>query len=769
MGAETKNGISVIDDIGRIITDSVSPEDTLDRIAGLIADKFNTDACSIYLLDADKKNLILKATVGLRKESVSKICMKRSEGLTGLVLEELRPVFVANPSRHPRFKLFKECGEEIYKTFLGVPLIYHKDVLGVLVVQTIRDDSLSESDIALFSAIASQISGAAAYALLLEDLGTKGDVSKRLSEPGKKKSGRKVKEGPLRGLPVSSGFAEGVAHYLGGAVKFSEIGYEKREDVEVEITRLQKALDLSERQVLQLTENIKGQLSSEDAAIFHTYLMFLHDESFKNRIIEKIKNKLSAEYALKEVILDYLDVFSRMEDSYLRERGSDVKDVGRRILRNLLGIGDDSVKTFEEDTILVAPDISPTELINLRQDSLKGIVMSGGGKTSHAVILARSFEIPMVIGVKEIFDTIKETERLIIDGTSGLVFDNPGKEIIDEYRRLKDEKAKHDERLSEIRNLPAKTKDNHTVMLGANIGLLSDIELVKKYGADYIGLYRTEFPFIVRKEFPTEEEQFALYKKIVEGAEGREVTIRTLDIGGDKFLSYLDYSGEDNPYLGWRSIRVSLELDDIFREQIRAVLRASAFGNVKLMFPMITSIGEVKKIILILSEEKNRLKRGGVRFDETIKAGIMIEVPAAVKILNKLLSYVDFVSIGTNDLIQYTLAVDRNNPKVASLYNPLHPAVITTVSEIVSVCKKNGKEVGICGEAVFNPKCAYLFLGMGIDRLSMNPSSIPLIKELIMKMKRSDGEVALKKVLDMEDEVEISDYLEEEMEDTIFM
>jgi len=760
-----KERISIIEDTSRIMTDSRCPEDTLQEIVELIADTFNTDVCSIYLFDAGKNNLVLKATVGLSKESVDKISMSIHEGLTGLVLETMGPVFVVNPSRHPRYKFFEGSGEEAYRTFLGVPLVYHKDILGVLVVQTLEETDISESDINVFSTIASQISAIAAYHGLLEDLKKKKDetrdLRKRLSKAeGSKTHKKEKKKDLLRGLPVSAGFAEGYAHYLGESIGFDEIDPEETSDLEAEFRRLENAFRHSQEEIAQVSNNVKN-VSGGDEAILEVHHMALQDKAFRNKIIAHIREGYSAEYALKKAVLDYLELFSKMDDPYLRERGSDIEDVGKRVLRNLLGVAGSSLKKFAKETIIVASDISPTELVALRQENLKAIVLSKGGETSHAAILAKSFEIPMVIGAKEIVESVKEDDFLIVDGTSGVIFPKPSKEVIDEYQRLRAEKAKHDRRLSALRTLPAMTRDGHQVMLGANIGLLSDLELVEKYGAEHIGLYRTEFPFLAREQFPSEDEQFKLYKKIVEGAQGREVTIRTLDVGGDKFLSYLDYPKEQNPYLGWRSIRVCLELDDIFRNQIRAILRASAFGTVRLMFPMITSVDEVRKITRLLDEEKHCLKKGNIPFDKEIRIGILIEVPGAVKILDKLLRYVDCVSIGTNDLIQYTLAVDRNNPKVASLYNPLHPAVISTILEVVSICKKNNKSVSICGGAASNSKCAYLFLGMGVDQLSMNAASVPIIKDLLRKVRLTDAKKALDKVLRMEDAEEIAGFLDE--------
>ncbi len=757
--------ITIIEDIGRIITDSCCPEDTLQKIVELVAGKFNTDVCSIYLFDAGKNNLVLKATVGLSKESVDKISMRIHEGLTGLVLEKLAPVFVVNPSRHPRYKFFEGSGEEIYKTFLGVPLVYHQAILGVLVVQTLRETGISESDINVFSTIASQISATAAYSGLLEDIEKKKDetrdLRKRLTKaPSSRIHKKEKKKRLLKGLPVSAGFAEGYAHYLGESIGFDEIDPEETSDLEGELRRLENAFKRSQEEIALVSNSVKD-LSGGDEAILEAHHMALQDRGFSNKIIAYIRQGYSAEYALKKAVLDYMGLFSKMDDPYLRERGSDIEDTGKRVLRNLLGIGGSPAKTFKKETIIVASDISPVDLVGLRQENLKAIVLSKGGKTSHAAILAKSFEIPMVIGAKEIVESVNEDDFLIVDGTSGFVFPEPSNEIIDEYHRLKAEKAKHDRGLSALRTLPAMTKDGHQIMLGANIGLLSDLELVEKYGADHIGLYRTEFPFLARDQFPSEDEQFSLYKRIVEAAQGKEVTIRTLDVGGDKFLSYLDYPKEQNPYLGWRSIRVCLELDDIFRNQIRAILRASAFGKMKLMFPMITSVDEVRKITRLLDEEKHSLKKENIPFDEEMRIGILIEVPGAVKILDRLLRYVDCVSIGTNDLIQYTLAVDRNNPKVASLYNPLHPAVISTILEVVSICKSNNKSVSICGEAASNPKCAYLFLAMETDQLSMNAASVPIIKNLIRRVRLADAKEALDRVLRMEDAGEISDYMDD--------
>ncbi len=568
--------------------------------------------------------------------------------------------------------------------------------------------------------------------------------------------------GMLRGIAVSRGFGEGSASYLRKRIGFSDVtGFGKTFDIHPEINRIGEAFAKSESQIHELCNNIECQLTKEDEAIINAYLLTLKDGGLKAKIIAAIRLGTKAEFALKEVILDYVKIFSRMDDPYLRERGTDIETIGEGILRNLLGFPDDEAERFAKGTILIASNISPTDLIRYRQDNLKGIILSKGGETSHVTILARSFEIPMVICAGGVLSVVGENDHMIIDGTSGLIFHEPTPDIIKEYARLGREKRHQDKIYDAIRTLPAQTQDEFEVRMGANIGLLSDLNLVEKYGADHIGLYRTEFPFLVRGRFPDGQEQASLYTRIVEGAGGKEVTIRTLDIGGDKFLSYLDYPREDNPYLGWRSIRVSLELKDVFREQLRAILRASAAGPVRLMFPMISSVAELRESLHLLEEEKATLKQQGVPFSERMPVGIMVEVPGTVIILERLLKYIDFVSVGTNDLIQYSLAVDRNNPKVASLYNPLHPALISMIASVACTCRRLNKAVSICGEAATDKKCAYLFLGMGIADMSMNAASIPILKHFIRRTSFTDAQKHLEQVLLMEDAADIEDYLEE--------
>ncbi len=748
---------NILEKIFGLIAHSESSAHTLDQIVKYVAKTYQIDVCSVYILDPNKKELVLEATEGLSKELVGIISMKANQGLTGLVLETMSPVFIVNPSDHSRYKYYKKSGEEIYHTFLGLPLLYQQNLLGIMVIQTIDKNTISKNDIPLFSNLSAQISSIVAYTGILKDLKGK----KKLKGSGVLDSLSAEEKKYVQGISVGSGFAKGHAYYLKNSIGFDQIEKKISLDSDNEISRLEAAFAKGAYDIKQVIIKKTASSSGEESSILEAHLMYLKDRSFKNRIINIIKDGNSAEFALKMEVLSKIEFFKSLDDPYLRERGADIEDIGKRVLCHLMGFSIPDIRKFNRDTILMASDLSPVDLINLNQLNLKGIVLSKGGKTSHTIILAKSFEIPVVIGVKGLLKVIKHNDFVIMDASSGIIFKNPPAEIQNEYIRIEKEKIKKFDQLNIIKDRQAITKDGHMVQLGANIGLISDMDLMEKYGADCIGLYRTEFPFLIRKSFPTENEQFNLYRRVLEKAGGKEMTIRTIDVGGDKLLPYFDYQKEDNPFLGWRSIRISLDMEDIFREQIRAILKASFYGNIRILFPMITTVSELKKIIEILNQEKARLKKAGIKINENIDTGIMVEVPAAAIILNRLIDHVDFVSIGTNDLVQYILAVDRNNEKVAHLYTPFHPAVISTIYEIVITCNKKNKPVCICGEAASNNYLVALFVAMGVKFLSMNSVSIPHVKNFILGIERKRLNHILKKVLTMDTSDEISEYLKE--------
>ena len=747
--------IHILDDIFKMLTRSESPDQSLDEIVGMITRRFFPDVCSVYVYDPSENKLILKATRGLHMDRVGDFEMDVTEGLTGMVVETMKPVFTSNPAAHPRFKYYEKSGEERYRTYLGLPLIFHQKVLGAMVLQTVAEDGISEKDIPLFSNIAGQISAIVAYTGLLENQRRKDQER----SPADIAPDTVAEQHFLRGEPISEQVAEGYAHYLPDHIRFDQVFPAKNKNAPEEEHRLSEAFKISIAQIRHVAENAIG-LSEQDKAIIDVQVMLLNDPSLRKKIIAGIQGGDSAEYALKQVIMEQVDLFEAMEDPYLSERSADILDIGRRILGNLLGIAGDRLEGFTRETIVLASDISPVKLLAMRQPNLKGIILAKGGRTSHTVILARSLEIPIIVNVDRLVEKVRQGDYVILDGASGLIYPNPSHQIRDEYEKRKGEKQKELAQLLVLKDCPAVTLDGYHVKLGANIGLVSDLALVKKYGADHIGLYRTEFPFLLRKTFPTEEEQTALYVKVIKNAEGRSVAIRTFDVGGDKFLSYLDYPKEDNPFLGWRSIRISLDLEDVFRTQIRSILRASAFGKTKMLFPMITGIEEIRRVIELVDLEKDGMIKDGVSYDPDIPLGVMVEVPGAVPILEKMLKYIDFVSIGTNDLIQYLLAVDRNNRKVAARYNALHPSVLATVQDIIATCRKKEKHVEICGESAAAPACLLLYMAMGADHISMNASSIPFAKNVIRETRLNDIKKVLKEVLDMEDAGNISQYME---------
>ena len=761
------NGI--LEKILTIVTESDNPHRSLDLMVSFIARSCHIDVCSVYILDPAHGQLVLGATHGLSKSAIGNISMAPNEGLTGLALEQASPVFVKEPSDHPRFKYYAESGEDAYKTFLGLPLIYHQNALGVMVLQTQDPLAITEADIGLFASLATQVAATVAYTGILEDL------SRRKKMPELPDSASAASQDSsfstlydrehisepknfLRGISVSAGFAQGHAAYMMTSIGFDQIDPKVITNQHTELKRLESAFEKSADDVKTVMHRVKD-LSIDEAAILEAHLMYLSDDTFKKKIAHHIHEGFCAEYALKKEVLAHIDFFKKLDDPYLRDRALDIEDIGKRVLGHLIGYSHNTRMTFKKPTILFAADISPVDLVNLNQENLKGIVLSKGGKTSHAVILAKSFEIPIIVGVRGVLKSIRQDDPVIMDAVSGIVFRNPPEAIQQEYQRLTSERSREIEQLAAFRDIPAVTVDGFEVQIAANIGLISDLELVDKYGADFIGLYRTEFPFLIRNGFPSEEEQFELYSRVVEKARGKSVTIRTIDIGGDKFLNYLDSEKEANPFLGWRSVRISLEKEDIFREQIRAVLRVSALGDVRLLFPMITTVDEVHRIRAIISEEKTRLKTVGHAFNENIPVGIMVEVPGVIRILDRLMTFIDFVSIGTNDLIQYLLAVDRNNEKVSHLYNPLHPAVIGTILDITQICRKYGKSACICGEAAANLACVALFVAMGADCLSMNPAAVPVVKKFITGLNHKDLAGVLDQVLVMTTAEEIQQFL----------
>ena len=532
------------------------------------------------------------------------------------------------------------------------------------------------------------------------------------------------------------GASEGVA--IGKVLLFTEeemvIPEVKDENstIEAELTKLEDGLKKSKTQLIAIREKVKEKMGEDKAAIFDGHIMLLEDEDLIMEVEDKIKGEgLPAAKALHDGINEYCEMISKLDDPYLRERAADLQDIGKRWLKNLLGIRIKDLSDLEPDTVVVTYDLTPSDTAQLDLENCVGFLTEVGGKTAHSAIMARSLELPAVVGIKGVLNEVKEGETVIMDGEEGELFLYPSPELIAEYVAKKEKLAAEKEELKKLISEEAVTTDGRKVDIWGNIGSPNDVDAVIASGATGIGLYRTEFLFMNSDHFPTEEEQYEAYKVVVQKMQGKPVTIRTMDIGGDKELPYLDLPKEMNPFLGYRAIRISLENKDMFKTQLKAILRASHYGQIKIMYPMISSVNEIRKANEILEECKNELDEIGQLFDRNIKVGIMVETPSTAIIAYKFAKEVDFFSIGTNDLTQYFLAVDRGNEMVSALYNSFNPAVLEAIQKVIDAAHNAGISVSMCGEFAGDKKATKLLLGMGLDSFSMSASSTLQVKKII--------------------------------------
>ena len=532
------------------------------------------------------------------------------------------------------------------------------------------------------------------------------------------------------------GASEGVA--IGKVLLFTEeemiIPEVKDENstIEAELTKLEDGLKKSKTQLIAIREKVKEKMGEDKAAIFDGHIMLLEDEDLIMEVEDKIKGEgLPAAKALHDGINEYCEMISQLDDPYLRERAADLQDIGKRWLKNLLGIRIKDLSDLEPNTVVVTYDLTPSDTAQLDLENCVGFLTEVGGKTAHSAIMARSLELPAVVGIKGVLNEVKEGETVIMDGEEGELFLDPSPELIAEYVAKKEKLAAEKEELKKLISEEAVTTDGRKVDIWGNIGSPNDVDAVIASGATGIGLYRTEFLFMNSDHFPTEEEQYEAYKVVVQKMQGKPVTIRTMDIGGDKELPYLDLPKEMNPFLGYRAIRISLENKDMFKTQLKAILRASHYGQIKIMYPMISSVNEIRKANEILEECKNELDEIGQLFDRNIKVGIMVETPSTAIIAYKFAKEVDFFSIGTNDLTQYFLAVDRGNEMVSALYNSFNPAVLEAIQKVIDAAHNAGISVSMCGEFAGDKKATKLLLGMGLDSFSMSASSTLQVKKII--------------------------------------
>ena len=562
----------------------------------------------------------------------------------------------------------------------------------------------------------------------------------------------------IQGISGSRGVAVGnVYRYIQEEIVIPD--YTVAEDkVEEEIGKFAAAMAATLKQLDTIRQKALDEMGPEEAAIFEAHMQIAQDPSLSDGIKSLVESShTNVVAATAQTIETFANIFLGMEDAYMRERGADIKDIGDRLMRNMLGMNPRGLSHISGEVILVAQDLAPSDTASLDKNVVKGIVTAAGGPTSHAAIMARTLEIPAVMGVGDI-ESFVDGDKAVVLGTDGIVEINPSDADWDEYTNQAAAFQEELKRLRESANLEATTTDGHYVELFGNIGKAKDAKNALTMGAQGIGLYRTEFLYMENDELPAEDVQFEEYKKVAQDMKGKPVIIRTMDIGGDKELKCLDLPSEMNPFLGYRAIRISLNRPDIFKVQLRALLRASAFGDIHIMYPMIASVEEVKQANAMLDECKEELTAEGKEFNKDIKVGIMIEVPAAAVISPILAKYVDFFSIGTNDLCQYTLAVDRMNEAIGSLYQPLHPGVLRLIKHVIDASHEQGKFTGMCGELASDPVATMILLGLGLDEFSMTASSIPLIKNILRSVSKAECEEVANKALTMDTAEEITGY-----------
>jgi phosphotransferase system enzyme I (PtsP) len=711
----------------------------LEVVVTRIRNAMRTEVSSVYLYDSETKRYLLMATKGLNQDAVGKVSLGSSQGLVGLVGSREELINTENAPAHPRYHYLLETGEEKYYSFLGVPIIHHRRLMGVLVVQQQERRKFDESEEAFLVTMSAQLAGVIAHA---EATGNIAAAAKATETS---------KEARFSGVPGAPGVAIGKAVVLYPAADLASVPDKLAEDVEQEIERFETALIAVRRDIRSVGQKLSNELRPEEMALFDVYLNMLDDRALGAEVIIKIREGAWAQGALRQVVQKYIGHFELMDDAYLRERASDIRDLGVRILSYLQeteGLG--QATKYHENTILVSEELTPAMLGEIPTDKLKGLVSVKGSSNSHVAILARAMGIPTIMGVVDVPYAQLDGLELVVDGYRGRIYSQPSDQLREQYQRIYLEEQELNKNLECLRDEPAITQDGYRIPLWVNTGLITDALRSRDRGAEGVGLYRTEVPFMMRDRFPSEKEQTEIYRQQLETFAPNPVTMRTLDIGGDKSLPYFPIK-EDNPFLGWRGIRVTLDHPELFLLQIKSMLKASiGLNNLRIMLPMITSVGEVDEALHLIYRAHAEVEEEGHKV-EMPQVGVMVEVPAAVYQIRDLGQRVDFLSVGSNDLTQYLLAVDRNNPRVADLYDSFHPAVLTALYKVAQDAKAINKPVSICGELAGNPAGAIILMAMGYEMLSMNASNLPKVKSVIRGVTLAWAEELLAEIMQLED------------------
>jgi phosphotransferase system enzyme I (PtsP) len=732
-------------------------DDALSCLAIRLIEALKVDSCSIYLADYEQQHFMLVATEGLAKTAVGQVSIGFSEGLVGLIGQREEPLNISDAQRHPRFKHYPEVKEDNYHAFLGAPIIHQRKVLGVLTLQQQHKRRFSEDEEAFLVTLAMQ--------LAVEIANAKARGSINLLQENIPKDWQKS----LKGVPGSSGLASGVGYLQNMLVSIRNHVPKRSENKQAQVQNYRQAVKQTQADMAVLSERIQGEVPDDVRAIFQLYYHLLDANSLGRGVEKEIKSGWDAPTSLKMVVENYIRQFQAMNDPYMRERAVDVEDMGNRVLANILGGG--SKKTVKREppkrSILIADEVTAVMLAEFPSEKLMGIVSIRGSNNSHAAIMARAMGVPAVMGLSNIPIALLNEKEILLDGYTGDVIVSPNAIIRHEFDQLVLEEQLLSERIHSEDTLPAITIDNCEIRLFTNAGLSLEAEKNDNPNSDGVGLFRTEIPFMMRERFPTEHEQVELYRALLEAEPNKPFTMRTLDVGGDKPLPYFPIS-EENPFLGWRGIRLTLDHPEIFLVQIRAMLRASiGLENLSIMLPMITSVSEVSEAKRLIRQAFHEVEEEAQEHGESLimpKIGVMLEVPAVLYQLPQLSKIVDFFSVGSNDLTQYLLAVDRNNPRVAELYDSYHPAVLSALHTIAKHSELLQVPVTVCGELAGEPGGVVLLLAMGYRKLSMNNHNLLKVKWIVRNIHRSSAEQLLAKVLTLDNpqdvRAEINMYLE---------
>jgi phosphotransferase system enzyme I (PtsP) len=716
----------------------------LSTIVTMVKRAIDCDVCSVYLTDPGARAYVLAATDGLRQEAVGKVALPLGRGLVGLVADRAEPVNISDAPSHPRYMRITETGEYQYRGFLGVPIIQNRKVLGVLVVRQQAQRAFVEDEVTFLFTLAAQLAGAITYAR------TSGELDSLTSTS---RVGRY-----LEGRPASPGVAIGRGVVAYRLADLDAIPDRTTDDTEAECASFRAAVAAVEQDLRRLKTRLSSEIPEEENALFDALLLMLGSDTLVGETVALIGQGHWAPGALRQSIQVHAQVFENMEDSYLRERASDIRDLGRRILTHLQS-DNPHPTAYPEDTILVGEEVSAIQLAEVPQARLVGVVSATGSSSSHVAILARAMGVPAVMGVTELPVNRMENRDLILDGYRGRVYVSPAPSVRAEYERLAEEERELTAEAESVRGLPAESTDGVSFPLYLNTGLINETTNGNHDEFAGIGLYRTELPFMVRDRFPAESVQVVSYRRVLEAFAPRPVILRTLDIGGDKPLPYFPIH-EQNPFLGWRGVRISQAHPEIFLTQVRAMLRASVdLDNLQIMLPMITSVSEVDELKMLIKRAHDELLEEGYAVSAP-SIGVMIEVPSAVYMIEELARRVDFVSVGTNDLTQYLLAVDRNNSRVAELYDDLHPAVLRALEQVVRGVRVYNRPVGVCGELAGNPLATVLLMGLGVDSLSMSAGSLLKVKWVVRSFSVSRARQLVHAALRMEDPQQVRRFME---------